>query len=101
MIDLRSRTRPPGRAGVTFELIGRLVAKEFHAVSALDQRLPLGREALQLDRADLGAILFLLAAPLCLFVVVELALNAAGGAVEEVDGRPEQVLEVWFEAGVT
>ena len=35
-----------------------------------------------------------------LLVVVELAFDAFGGAVEEIDGRPEQVLEVGFEARV-
>ena len=35
-----------------------------------------------------------------LLVVVELAFDAVGGAVEEVDGRPEQILEVGFEARV-
>jgi hypothetical protein len=39
-------------------------------------------------------------AALRLLVVVELALDPVGGAVEEVDGRPEQVVEVGFEAGV-
>ena len=34
-------------------------------------------------------------------VVVELALDAVGGAVEEIDGRPQQALEVGFEARVT
>ena len=46
------------------------------------------------------AVLFLLAAALGLLVVVELALDPVGGAVEEVDRRPEQVVEVGFEARV-
>ena len=33
-----------------------------------------------------------------LLVDVELALDSAGGAVEEIDGRPEEVVEVGFEA---
>jgi len=85
---------------VTLELVGGLVAEELHAVPALDEGLPLGGETLQFDRADLGAILFLLAALLRLLVVVQFALDAADGAVEEIDGRPKQVLEVGFEAGV-
>ena len=64
------------------------------------QRLPLCREALQFDRADFRAILFLLAAPLRLLVVVEFAFDPARGAMEDVDGRPEQVFEVGFETGV-
>ena len=38
------------------------------------------------DGAHLGAVLLLLAAPLRLLIVVELALDALGGAMEEVDG---------------
>ena len=68
------------------------------AVAAFDQRHALGDEALQFDRADLGAILILLAALLCLFVVVEFAFDPLVGAMEEIDGRPQQVLEVGFEA---
>jgi hypothetical protein len=41
--------------------------------------------------------LFALAPLLRQFVVVELALDASCGAMEEIDGRPEQVLEVRFE----
>ena len=100
MVDLRSRARPPGRAGVAFELVGGLVAKELHAVPALDQRDALGRQALEFDGPYLGAILLLLAAQLRLLVVVEFALDAVDGAVEEIDGRPEQVVEVGFEARV-
>ena len=100
MVDLRSGARPPGRICVALELVGGLVAEELHAVAALDQRLPLGGEAFELDRADLGAVLFLLAALLRLLVVVQFALDAADGAVEEIDGRPKQVFEVGFEAGV-
>ena len=48
----------------------------------------------------LGAVLFPLAAALRLLVVVEFALDPVGGAVEEVDGRPEQIVEIGFEAGV-
>ena len=35
-----------------------------------------------------------------LLVVVELAFDALDGAVEEIDRRPEQVLEIGFEARV-
>ena len=100
MVDHRSGARAPGRAGVALEVLGGLVAEELHGVAALDQRHALGREALQFDRADLGAVLLPLAAPLRLLVVVELAFDPVVGAVEEIDGRPEQVVEVGFEAGV-
>ena len=81
-------------------MLGGLVADEFQGVAAFDQGHALGGEALQLDRADLGAILLALAALLRLLVVVEFALDPLGGAVEEIDGRPQQILEVGFEAGV-
>ena len=74
--------------------------KNSNAVAAFDQRLPLGGEAFQFDRADFGAVLFLLAALLRLLVVVEFALDPVDGAVEEIDRRPEQVFEVGFEARV-
>ena len=86
---------------MALELVGGLVAEEFHGVAAFDQRLPLRCEAFQLDRADFGAILFPLAAPLRLLIVVEFAFDPADGAVEDVDRRPQQVFEVGFEAGVT
>ena len=85
---------------MALELVGGEVAEELHAVAAFDQRDALGHEAFQFDRADLGAVLLLLAALLRVLVVVELALDAVGGAVEEIDGRPQQVLEVGLEAGV-
>ena len=92
--------RSPGRAGVTLEVVGGLVAKELHAVAALDERETFSDEPLQFDGADFRAVLFLLAALLCVFIVVELALYAVDGAVEEIDGRPEQVVEIGFEARV-
>jgi len=80
------------------ELDGGLVAEELHRVAAFDRALPFGREALQFDRADFGAVLFFLRALLRLLVGVELALDPTDGAVEEVDGRPEEVIEVRLEA---
>ena len=62
--------------------------------------MPSASEALEFDRADLRAVLFLLAALLGVLVVVELALNPVGGAVEKVDLGPEQIVEVGFEARV-
>src|SRR6185312_14740280 len=50
----------------------------------------------QLDRADFGAILVTLAALLRLFVVVQFAFDATVGAMEEIDGRPQQVFGVGF-----
>jgi hypothetical protein len=82
-------------------LVGGQVAEELHAVAAFDEGEALGHEAFQLDRADFGAVLFLLAALLGVLVVVELALHTVGGAVEEIDRGPQQVLEVGFEARVT
>ena len=89
----------PVRSGMAGEVFGGLVAEVFHAIAAFDQRHALGGETLQFDRADLGAILVALAALLRLLVVVEFAFDPLVGAVEEIDGRPQQVLEVGFEAG--
>jgi hypothetical protein len=47
------------------------------------------------------AVLLHLAAFLGTLIVVERALHPVGGAVEQVDGGPEQVVEIGFEAGVT
>ena len=47
-----------------------------------------------------GAILLALAFALRLFVVVELAIDSVCRTVEEVDGRPEQPLEVRLKPGV-
>ena len=74
--------------------------KNSMAVAALDQRLTFGGEAFEFDRSDLRAILFLLAALLRLLVVVEFALDPFDGTVEEIDRRPEQILEVGFEASI-
>ena len=70
---------------MALELVGRQVAEEFHRVSALDERGAFGDQPFQLDRADFRSILFLLAALLPVLIVVEFALHAIGGAVEEID----------------
>jgi len=82
------------------ELVGSLVAEELHRIASFEQRHALGRKALELDRADLRAVLLLLASPLRLLVVVELAFDSPGGAMEEVDRRPKEVFEVWLEARI-
>ena len=48
----------------------------------------------ELDRLDLGAVLFRLAAALRLLVDVELAFDAVELAVEQVDEGPQQVAEI-------
>src|SRR6516164_4698945 len=57
-------------------------------------------QAFELNRADFRAVLLLLAALLGDLIGVELALHAIGRAMEQVDGRPQQVGEVGFETGV-
>src|SRR6266851_5305786 len=81
--------------------IGGVVAEELHGVTAFDESKALCEQALELDRADFRAVLVLLAALLGALVVVEFALDAAGGTVEQIDGRPQQVVEVGFEASIT
>jgi hypothetical protein len=100
MVDHRSRARPPRLADLPFVLVGGLVAHELEAVAPFDQGQPLGDQVLQLDGFDLAAILFALGALLRLLVAVEFALDPVGGAVEDVDGRPEEIVEVGFEAAV-
>jgi len=94
VVDHRSRAWPPGRVGVVFEMLAAWSRINSKALPPFDQRLPFGCQAFQLHGFHLGAILFTLRALLGQFVVVELALDPAGGAVEEVHGRPEQVFEV-------
>ena len=79
------------------EAFDGLIAEEFQAVSAFDQRDAFGRQSLKFDRLHLRAVLLALALALRLFVVVELAFDAVGSTMEEIDGRPEQVLEVRLE----
>jgi hypothetical protein len=85
---------------VAFELVGGLIAEELHAVATFEEGHALGQETFQFDRADLRAVLFCLAAFLGVLILIQLAMNLVGGAVEEVDRRPEQVFEVGLEARV-
>ena len=100
MVDLRPVARPPGRMGVVLELVGGLVAHQLEGVAAFDQRLAFRRQAFQFDGFDLAAVLFPLRALLRQLVVVEFAFDPVDGAMEDVHRRPEQVLEVGFEASV-
>ena len=75
-------------------------AEEFHALPPIDQALPDVDQGFKLDGFHLGAVLFALKAFLRLLVVVELGLDPLGGAVEGVDGRPQDLVEVEIEAGV-
>jgi len=74
-----------------------MVAHEFERVAPLDQAEALGGQALELDRLDLGAVLFGLALALRLLVEIELAFDAGGLAVEQVDERPQQIGEIVLE----
>ena len=86
--------------GVTLEMLGGLVAHQFEGVAAFKQRLTLGDEALELDRLDLGSILFALQPLLAKLVFIELAFDPIGRAMEQIDRTPQQLLEVWFKACV-
>src|SRR5712671_5289003 len=81
--------------------IGGVVAEELHSIAAFDEGEALCQQAFEFDRADFRAVLLLLAAPLGALVVVEFALDPAGGAMEQVDSRPQQVVEIGFEASIT
>jgi len=97
VVDKRSRSRAPRRAGVHLEAFDGLIAEEFETVATFDQRDAFGRQALKFDRLHLRAVLLTLTLALRLFVVVELTSDAVGGTMEQVDGRPEQVLKVRLE----
>jgi hypothetical protein len=57
-------------------------------------------ETLEIDRADFGTFLFGLGATLRDLVVVEIARDAIGLAVKEIDQRPEKIGQIGFEARV-
>ncbi len=82
VVDHRPGARPPGRAGVDLEAVGSLVAEELHGIAAFHQGQPLRDQTLELDRADLRAVLLPLAAMLRALVVVELAFDALDAAME-------------------
>lgn len=68
-----------------------LVAEEFQAVAALDQRDAFGRQALEFDRSDFRAVLLALTPLLRLLVIIELTTDAVETAMEQVDHRPKQI----------
>jgi hypothetical protein len=77
---------------VGLEEIGGGGAEEYLCVEALE--VPLGGEAL-----EFGAVLFLLRALLLVFASVGFPRYAVRGAVEQVHGRPQEIVEVGFETG--
>src|SRR3546814_4353970 len=81
----------PGRAGAPLEELCRMVAQELEGIAPLDERQALGDQPLELDRADLGAVLLALGAALGVLVVVEAALDPVDLAMEEVDQGTAQV----------
>ena len=85
---------------MAFEVLGSLVTHQLEGVTAFQKGLPFGDQAFQLDRFHLAAVLFALPAALRLLVVVQLALDPVSGPVKEIDGRPEKIVEIGFEARV-
>jgi hypothetical protein len=81
-------------------VLGGLVAHQLEGVAAFDHGLALCRQAFQLDGLHFTAVLFALTATLRLFIVVQFAFDPVGGPVEDVDRRPEKIVEVRLEAGV-
>ncbi len=96
-IDETAVARMPRRAGMGAIEIAGHVTHQFVGIAPFDQRQPLGQQSLQFDRSDLGAILLTLRSALRLLVVVEFAFDPLGGAVEQVDRRPEQIVEIRFQ----
>ncbi len=100
MVDLRAVARRPGCAGSLEVDVSGGLPEDLHAVAPFNQALADADQRFQLDGFDLGAVLFALEALLCLLVAVELGLDPLDRAVEGVDGRPEDFVEVEIEAGV-
>ncbi len=98
MVDDRSRARAPRRAGLDSEEIGRAVPEELEGIAAFDERDTKSGQALQLDRANLRAILVGLEISLGDLVIVEQAAHAHGLAVEEIDEVPEEIRQIRFKA---
>lgn len=100
MVELRSAAREPRFADLALVVLGSLVAHQLEGVLTFDQCLALGNESFKLNRLHLTAVLFTLGALLGLLVVVQLVPDPRGGSVKDVDSRPEQIVEVRFEARV-
>ena len=81
-------------------MVGGLVTHQFEGVTAFQQGLTLRDQAFEFDGFDLTAVLLTLPPALRLLIVVKFALDPIGGPVEDIDRRPEQVVEIGFEAGV-
>ncbi|KXF77127.1 hypothetical protein ATN84_25630 [Paramesorhizobium deserti] len=99
--DLRAGARSPCRTALSFEQVGRIVAHELEGVAALQKRDAFGDAALKLDALHFATVLLALADALGILVVVELALDAFAGAVEQIDRRPQQVFDIGFQPRVT
>ena len=84
------RSRRPQRGFTLVEMLaalgillfGGMVAKELHGVATLAECHALGDEPFQFDRPHLGTVLFALAAPLRLLVIVEVACDPHRRAME-------------------
>ena len=86
------------RAGGNLEVVGGVVAEEIEAVAAFGERDAFG-VAVRVRLTYLGAV----CRPGCAAAPARcrrVRVRAVDGAVEEIDDRPEQVLEVRFEARV-
>ncbi len=77
-----------------------LVAHQLERISSLNETLPLGGKTFQLYGFYLGAILFALTAALRLLIVVQRALDPGGRPVEQIDSRPEEIIEIGFKPRV-
>src|SRR3546814_1412392 len=56
-IDLGAGQRLPGRAGAPLEELCRMVEQVLEGIATLDERQALGAQRLELERAELGAVL--------------------------------------------
>lgn len=100
VIDLRSSPWAPGRTDLVLVMLGREVAHQFERVPAFDQGLPFSGQALEFARLDLRSVLLACDPTLALLIVVELALDAQDGPMEEIDHGPQQFVKIGFKAGL-
>ncbi len=98
VIDHGSGARAPDGAGRDLEQLGGVIAGKFEGVAPFDEAQALIDQAFELDRFHFGAVLLGLAAALRLLVGVELAFDAVGLAVEQVDEGPQEIGEIVLEA---
>ena len=98
MVHHRAAARMPVRSSMACKVVGRLVAEVFHGVASLDQCHALGRwRSSSTERISEPS--WSRWPRLCACSLSSSSRSMRVGAMEEIDGRPQEILEVGFEAG--